>query len=384
MSFEFATAGRIAFGWGAFDQVPGLAKGLGKSALLVLGREGRHGEALGARLAEQGVRSVAFRVDGEPKVATIESAVMLARAEGCDLVIAVGGGSVIDAGKATAGMATQPGGLLDHLEVVGAGRPMTAPGLPFVAVPTTAGTGSEVTRNAVLDVPEHRVKVSLRSPALLARVAVVDPALTLTLPPDVTATTGMDALTQLIEPFVGLGANPLTDGFCREGIARASRSLVAACRDGHDRQAREDMATASLLGGLALANAKLGAVHGLAGVLGGTFGVPHGQICARLLPLVMMANIESLEDRSLDSSALERYREVARILTGEPGAEPRDGVEFVRNLCSNLKIRPLPIADARADELDAVIAASRNASSMKGNPIVLADAQLREVLLAAG
>ncbi|WP_165244901.1 iron-containing alcohol dehydrogenase [Paludisphaera soli] len=384
MSFEFATAGRIVFGWGAFDQVPTLAKELGKTALLVLGREGRHGEALGGKLAEQGIDSVAFRVDGEPTVRTVEVAVGLARAEGCDLVIAVGGGSVIDAGKAAAAMATQPGGLLDHLEVVGAGRQLTAPGLPFVAVPTTAGTGSEVTRNAVLDVPEHRVKVSLRSPALLARVAVVDPSLTLSLPPEITATTGMDALTQLIEPFVGVGANPLTDGFCREGIARAARSLAAACRDGSDREAREDMATASLLGGLALANAKLGAVHGLAGVLGGTFGVPHGAICARLLPFVMDANIQALEKQSADHPALKRYAEVARMLTGVSDAEPRDGVYYVRNLCDTLNIRPLPIADATSDELDAVIVASRNASSMKGNPVVLADAHLREILLAAG
>ncbi|AMV38734.1 iron-containing alcohol dehydrogenase [Planctomyces sp. SH-PL62] len=384
MSFEFATAGRIVFGWGAFDQVPALASTLGRTALLVLGREGRHGAALAGKLAEQGIRSFAFHVDGEPKVRTVETAVHLARAEGCDLVIAVGGGSVIDAGKATAGMATQAGGLLDHLEIVGGGRPLTAPGLPFVAVPTTAGTGSEVTRNAVLDVPERRVKVSLRSPALLPRAAVVDPGLTLSLPSEITATTGMDALTQLIEPFVGLGANPLTDGICREGIALAARSLATAHRDGADRQAREDMATASLFGGLALANAKLGAVHGLAGVLGGTFSVPHGAICARLLPLVMNANIAAIERHSPDSPALNRYREVAQILTGDFAAEAHDGVEWVRALGVELKIPPLPFAEATAEELDSVLAVARGASSMKGNPIVLTDAQLREILDAAG
>jgi len=383
MNFEFATAGRIIFGWGAFDQVPGLARPLGARALLVLGREGRHGEDLASKLAGQGVGSVAFRVDGEPKVATVDAAVGLARSEACDLVIAVGGGSVLDAGKAAAAMATQPGSLYDHLEVVGAGRPLVAPPLPFLAVPTTAGTGSEVTRNAVLDVPERRVKVSLRSPAMLPRAAVVDPALTLSVPPTVTAYTGLDALTQLIEPYVGLGANPLTDGLCLEGMARAARSLAAAVRDGRDREAREDMAVASLLGGLALANAKLGAVHGLAGVLGGTFGLPHGAICARLLPIVMETNIAALESREPGSPSLTRYREVARRLTGDPAATPQDGVAWARVLAESVGIPPLDYGAATLEDLSAVIAASRGASSMKGNPILLTDEELHAVLEAA-
>ncbi|MDG3003420.1 iron-containing alcohol dehydrogenase [Paludisphaera mucosa] len=383
MNFEFATAGRILFGWGAFEQTPALARSLGRTALLVLGREGRHGEALAGLLAGRGVRSFSFHVDGEPKVRTVETAVGLARAEGCDLVVAVGGGSVIDAGKAAAGMAMQPGNVLEYLEVVGDGHPLTAPALPFIAVPTTAGTGAEVTRNAVLDVPERRVKVSLRHPSLLPRVAVVDPALTLTLPPEITAFTGMDALTQLIEPFVGLAANPMTDGFCREGIARAARSLVVAYHDGSNRDAREDMAAASLLGGLALANAKLGAVHGLAGVLGGTFGLPHGAICARLLPFVMDANITQLERGSTDTTTLERYREVARMLTGDSGAGPRDGVEWVRSLCAELAIPRLALEDAAEADLDSVIAGAQRASSMKGNPVALSDDDLRAILRSA-
>lgn len=379
MNFEFATAGRIVFGWGAFDQVPALAKSLGRTALLVLGREGRHGEATAAKLAAAGVRAVPFRVDGEPKVATVESAVRLARAEGCDLVIAVGGGSVVDAAKAAAGMATQAGDLYEHLEVVGEGKPLVASPLPFIAVPTTAGTGAEVTRNAVLDVPEKRVKVSLRSPALLPTVAIVDPALTVSMPPAVTAYTGMDALTQLIEPFVGNASNPIVDGLCREGIARAARSLRTAFRDGSDRAAREDMAAASLMGGLALANAKLGAVHGFAGVLGGTYGLPHGAICARLLPFVMMANIAALEARSADEPALARYRAVARILTGKPDATAMDGVQWVAQLCDDLKIPPLALDHSPA-ALDAVVAGAKRASSMKGNPVELADDVLRQIL----
>ena len=284
MNFEFATAGRIIFGWGSFAQTATLAKGLGGRPLLVLGRSGRHGEPLSASLEEQGIRSVSFHVDGEPKVQTIDDASKLARDERCDLIIAVGGGSVLDAGKAVAGMATQTGGILDHLEVVGGGKPLASPSLPFIAVPTTAGTGAEVTRNAVIEVPEHQVKVSLRGLQLLPRIAIVDPELTLSLRPEVTAYTGMDALTQLIEPFVSHAANPLTDGFCREGMGLVARSLAVAYREGADRQAREGMAMASLFGGLAMANAKLGAVHGFAGVLGGTFGRPHGAICARCFP----------------------------------------------------------------------------------------------------
>ena len=382
MKFEFATAGRILFGWDAFEQVPSLARPLGSSALLVLGRQGRQGGSLAAKLAEQGIRSLAFHVDREPDVATVEAAAGLARSEGCDLVIAVGGGSVIDAAKAAAAMASQSGSVLDHLEVVGAGKPLEAPPLPILAVPTTAGTGSEVTRNAVVEVPERRVKVSLRAPGLLPRVALIDPALTISLPPALTAYTGMDALTQLIEPFVSLAANPLTDGFCREGIALAARSLAVAYRDGADRKAREDMAAASLLGGLALANAKLGAVHGLAGVLGGTFGFPHGAICARLLPLVMAANIDELERRTPDSPALGRYTEIARILTGDPTADAADGVDWVDALCRTLSIPPLSIPDLE-DGLQAVIAVALRASSMQGNPIILSEGRLSEILQAA-
>ncbi len=379
MTFEFATAARIVFGWGTFQHLPDLARPFGSRALIVTGREGRRGDALAASLAAAGVRSVPFHVDGEPKVATVESAVRLARAEGCDLVIALGGGGAIDAGKAVAGMATQAGDVLEHLEVVGEGKPLTASPLPFLAVPTTAGTGAEVTRNAVLDVPEKRVKVSLRSPALLAKVAVVDPELTLSMPPRVTAFTGMDALTQLIEPFVGVAANPITDGLCREGIARAARSLRTAFQNGADRGAREDMATASLLGGLALANAKLGAVHGFAGVLGGAYGHPHGAICARLLPFVMTANIAALEARSADEPALARYRAVARILTGKPDATAMDGVQWVARLCDDLKIPPLALDHSPA-ALDAVVAGAKRASSMKGNPVELPDDVLRRIL----
>lgn len=382
MKFEFTTAGRILFGAGASRQLPALAKSLGDSALLVMGRSGRGKDALSAGLASAGVGSVPFHVDGEPTTALVDEARELALDQGCDLVIAVGGGSVIDAGKAVACMLNNPGKVSDYLEVVGAGRPIVRPAAPWIAVPTTAGTGAEVTRNAVLEVPERRVKVSLRSHHLLAKIAVVDPELTVSLPPAITAYTGMDALTQLIEPFVSNAANPLTDGLCREGLLLAARSLAAACRDGSDLVARTDMCAAALLGGMALANAKLGAVHGFASVLGGIAPHPHGAICARLLPIVIEANLRALAERPVPG-ALHRYTEIARTLTGDPAASAHDGLAWIRALCAELSIPPLAASGLRRSDFSDVIPAAERASSMQGNPVKLTRDELAAILDAA-
>jgi alcohol dehydrogenase class IV len=253
-----------------------------------------------------------------------------------------------------------------------------------VAVPTTAGTGSEVTRNAVLAADEQRVKVSLRSAKMLPRAAVVDPALTLSLPPAVTADCGLDALTQLIEPFVSSKRNPLTDALCRDGIVRAARSLRRAYEHGDDLAARTDMALASLFGGLALANAALGAVHGFAGPIGGMFpGAPHGAVCARLLPEIMHLNVAALRARAPADPALARYEEVARMVTGHLSATVEDGVAWVRELAEALQIRPLSAHGVTAAELLQIREKARRASSMKGNPIALTDAELDAALAAA-
>ena len=380
MTFEFATAGRIVFGCRSSHQLPDLAQSLGGSALLVLGRSGRLGEQLTAQLDARGVRGTVFHAGEEPTIRLVSEATELARGQGCDLVIAIGGGSVIDTGKAVAALLANPGDLMDYLEVVGAGKPLSRPGVPCIAVPTTAGTGAEVTRNSVLGVPEQRVKVSLRSPYLLPRVALIDPELTLSLPPEVTAYGGLDALTQLIEPLVCNAANPLTDGLCREGLKRAARSLRVAFHDGANLAAREDMCVAALFSGMALANARLGAVHGFAGVLGGTTGHAHGAICARLLPFVMEANIRALEGKGRHDGPCERYDEIARILTGDPAARAVDGVEWVRAVCEELKIPPLGHAGLTRKDLDPIIPAARRASSMKGNPVELPDRVLLEIL----
>jgi len=300
-----------------------------------------------------------------------------------DVVIGIGGGSVIDAAKAVAAKVVNPGDLLDYLEVIGRGRPLAQPSLPCIAVPTTAGTGAEVTRNAVLRSEEHGVKASLRSPTMLPVLALVDPDLTVSVPPGVTAATGMDALTQLLEAFVSSRANPLTDGICREGLARAARSLEQAFGQGDNVDAREDMALASLFGGLALANAGLGAVHGFAGPLGGMRPAAHGMICAALLPEVMTANVRALRERHPDHFALERYRETAVLLTGRNGARPEDGVDWVRQLGRRMAVPSLKALGFEADQTAEAVSKARQASSMKGNPVALTEEELAAIFVNA-
>jgi len=317
--FEFATANRIIFGSGAIRDVGSIAKEFGRRALIVTGRNAGRAESLSKLLKASGLDAVIFSVAGEPDIETIERGTAVAKQEKCELVISFGGGSALDAGKAIAAMAANQGELLDYLEIIGRGKALPNRPLPFIAIPTTAGTGSEVTRNAVLASPEHRAKVSLRSPLMLPRVALVDPELTLDLPPGITASTGLDALTQLIEPYVCARANPMTDALCMDGIRRAAGSLRKVFENGRDLGAREDMALASLYGGMALANAGLGAVHGLAGPIGGMFPAPHGATCAALLPHVMEMNLRALRARQPASEALRRYDEVARLLMGGSG-----------------------------------------------------------------
>ena len=380
MRFEFATATRVLFGPGTLREVAPLAAAFGRRALVVTGRHVERAAPLLDQLHRQSVATVTFTVSGEPATATALAGVQFAKEAACDLVIGFGGGSALDTGKAVAALLTNGGELLDYLEVIGRGQPLTQSSAPYIAIPTTAGTGSEVTRNAVLASPEHRVKVSLRSPLMLPRLAVVDPELTYALPPEVTAATGLDALTQLVEPFVSNSANPMTDALCREGMRRVARSLRRAYETGSDAAAREDMALASLFGGMALANAKLGAVHGLAGPLGGLFLAPHGAICARLLPIVMEANVRALQSRAPNSPALARYDEVAQILTGNATAAAADGVVWVRDVCAAVAVSPLSRFSLTQADFPAVVAQAQQASSMKGNPVPLTDQEVTDIL----
>lgn len=381
MRFDIATPRRIVFGAGALREVAPAAKSMGARALLVSGRTPRHAARLVVELHAVGVGAAHFPIEGEPTLEVVTAGVAAAKRDRCNFVIACGGGSSIDAGKAIAALLTNPGDLLDYLEVVGQGKALPNPSAPFIAVPTTAGTGSEVTRNAVLASPEHRVKASLRSPHMLPALAVVDPELTLDLPDSVTASTGLDALTQLLEPFTSIRANPMTDAWARDGLRQAT-ALRRAYDQGKDLEARTSMAYASVLGGLCLANAGLGAVHGFAAPIGGMFPAPHGAVCAALLPHCTRANLAALRARQADSPALVRYDEVARILIGDR-AKADDLVPWLLALTKDLGIPGLGSYGLAESEVDDVCEKAAKASSMKANPIVLTPEELRATLAAA-
>jgi alcohol dehydrogenase class IV len=392
MRFEFATAGRILVGPGRAAELPAVLAGLGSRVLVCTGA---HPARQAGLLAGLGLPAVTFPVAAEPTVELARAGVAAAREHGADLVVAIGGGSVIDAGKAVAMLLGNGGDPLDYLEVVGSGRQITRPAVPCVAVPTTAGTGSEVTANAVLAVPAHRLKASLRSTLMIPRVALVDPLLTVSCPPPVTAASGLDALTQCLEPFVSVRASPLTDGPAREGLRRAGAGLRAAYADGNDQQARADMAVCALLGGMALANAKLGAIHGLAGVIGGTADVPHGLACAALLAPVIEANVRTLRSGPPGGTdpappghrapvvALERYAQAARLLTGNPAASVGDGLAWIRETLALLSVPGLATFGLGPDQADDVAAKAMRSSSMQGNPVPLSHDDLKAILLQA-
>jgi len=390
LAFELSAPTRIVFGAGCAREVGALAAGLGKCALVVTGKSTDRARGVLEALAAAGVRATTFSVAGEPTVETARAGVAAARAASCEVVIAFGGGSTLDAGKAIAALLANGGDPLDYLEVVGRGQPLTRRSLPFIALPTTAGTGSEVTKNAVLGSRAHGergkggMKASLRSPLMLPSVALVDPDLLVGLPAEVLAASGLDALSQLIEPFVSVRANPLTDGFAREGLRRSASALqraYTAARMGvvvapADREA---LALASLLGGLSLANAGLGAVHGFAAPVGGIFEAPHGAVCAALLGPVMQINVAALRARDPDGPALARYREVAALVTGNPAAAIEEGLDWVVALCRALDVPGLARYGMRESDVVALVGKARVASSMKGNPIALTDAELSEI-----
>jgi len=383
MRFDFVTAAKIVFGAGALKELGLLAAPLGKHALVVTGKNPNRAASVTDLLKAQNIDFTVFATNGEPTVQTARDGVKTAADADCDMVIGFGGGSALDTAKAIAALLTNPGDPLDYLEVIGRGQPIKNASAPFIAIPTTAGTGSEVTSNAVLASPEHQVKVSLRSPLMLAQVALVDSLLTHSSPPDVTAQSGLDALTQVIEPFTSNKANPLTDAICKEAIQRAAGALQKAYERPENAAAREDMALVSLSGGLALSNAKLGAVHGFAGPFGGMFDAPHGGICARLLPFVMDMNVKALRQRQPESDYLRRYQQVAQLLTGDERAAAEDGVKWVYLLTQALNVPGLASYGMTDSDLPALIEKATVASSMQGNPIKLTADEMRVILTAA-
>lgn len=378
LTFQFSTASEIIFGIGAFSKVSEILRPLGSRIMVVTGKRGDRLIDFREEFFDFEWVEV-FAVMGEPTVSRIEEGIALARQMNCDAVLGVGGGSALDAAKAIAAMVPQEGRLIDYLEVIGKGKKLIRRPLPVVAVPTTAGTGSEVTKNAVIKSEEHHVKVSLRSNQMYPSVALIDPELTLSMPPELTAVTGFDAFTHLLESFVSGQSNSFVDQFCREGLRLIASSLENAFLNGRDLKAREDMSLASLMGGMALANAKLGAIHGFAGPLGGMLDAPHGAVCASLTPAVMRVNISELR-KNRDRGHLARYEEVARILTGSPDVSAEDGISWVEGLSTLFNIPSLGELGLHHSDFDTLVEKARLSSSMKGNPVELNPHVLMSVL----
>jgi alcohol dehydrogenase class IV len=386
MAFEFYGIGKIIFGCGTISRAGELAGALGKSPLLIHNSDAAV-EHLQKSLAALSV--TIYRQRGEPTVTDIDAAIKQARQNKCDSVIALGGGSAIDAAKATAGLLTNGGSAIDYMEIVGNGQKITRPAAPWMAIPVTAGTGAEATRNAVIGLPAKRFKASIRSELLLPRIALIDPELAVTVPSSITASSGMDALCQLIESYTSTGASPLTDILALRGIHIAARNLPRAFHNGNDLEAREAMAMAALLSGMTLTSAGLGAVHGFAAPLGANFPAPHGTICAALLPHIIAANIRTLRDRpaATGTPALKRYADIGRQLPGLENTADIHAIDacidFTAGLLKEMNIPPLSKFGLTTTAIPEMIALARKASSMRFNPVVLSDASLSESLAAA-
>ena len=379
VNFEFATASKIIFGNNSFEKVPDIILSSGENVFLVTGKNTQRAELLVEKIKQKNGKALIFSIESEPTTDIIEEAVIMARAEKCNVVAGLGGGSVIDSAKAIAAMAPNKGSLFDFLEIIGLGKPLVETPLPCIAIPTTAGTGAEVTKNSVIKSVKHKVKVSLRSDKMYPTVAVVDPVLTYSMPPSVTASTGMDALAHLLETFVSNQSNPFIDIICREGMRLISRSLLNAFKNGNNFNAREDMAMAGMLGGIALANVRLGAVHGLAGPMGGMYPISHGEICASLLAAVLEANISAVKQQN-QLNFLEKLVEIARIFSGNVEATAEDGIESIKKLVDELNIPRLAAFGLTSGDFPELVENAKSSSSMKGNPVVLSDDELYSIL----
>jgi len=377
--FSFQTSREIHFGRGISAQAATSIAKLGNSVFLVHGSDGKRAQWLVAALRQSGLNCHSFTCPHEPDTALIEAGVESARTQRASVIVALGGGAAIDAGKAIAALVPSDRPMMDHLEVVGKGLPLVHAPLPFVAIPTTSGTGTEVTRNAVISVPEHHRKVSLRDARMLPDLAFVDPALTDNTPRAITLASGLDAVTQVIEPYISKASNRMTDALCREAIPLGLRALTALMQ-GEVQAARDDMAWVSLCGGLALANAGLGAVHGLAGVIGGVCGAPHGAICGALLPHVLRANREHPD---LDSRTATRLDECMTWIAEALDAETPLATDALITWSGKCGLPGLAEMGLKEQEYPAVAKASASSSSMRGNPVPLTFETLQAILEAS-
>ncbi|CAM2833526.1 iron-containing alcohol dehydrogenase [Vibrio mytili] len=376
--FQFMTATRIIFGEGALQSSLSVINQFGYSVLLVSGQDTKRAAPILAYLKSQGMRYQHVAVRGEPYITMVEETAVIGRKFQPDMVIAIGGGSVIDMGKALAAIIPNLGDVYDYVEVVGRNVPLKTKPIHFIAIPTTASTGAEVTRNAVLKSGQDQVKVSLRSPDMLADVAIVDPTLTYGTDQYTSGRGAMDAFTHLMEAYVCGDPNPLTDMICEEGLRRLSRSVISACKY-DDHIARSDLSFAALLGGMAITNAKLGAAHGLAAALGGKLSAPHSIITARLAPHVMKENIKAAK-RVGRKEVIERYRRLAQLVTKRVNANEYDGVLWVNMILDKLDIPLLSRFGLCQTSFEQIAKDALKSIAIKGNPLPLNEERLIYIL----
>ncbi|MGZ5000281.1 MAG: iron-containing alcohol dehydrogenase [Methylomonas sp.] len=390
-SFSISRLPRIHYGSGRINEVASLAASYGRTALLITGKQSFCGTARWDTFTEnlnaKGIRWQHFTVSGEPSPMLVDEAVAKFRHESIDVVIAIGGGSVLDAAKAVAGLLPQGNSVMDHLEGVGQNIPYRGPSTPFIAVPTTAGTGSEATKNAVLSVQgPDGFKKSFRDECLIPEYAVIDPDLLTSCPPELIAADGMDAFTQLLESYVSLKANPFIDALAWNGMCAFKEGFFAAW-EGQEPGAshgRGAMAYASLLSGITLAQVGLGSVHGLASPLGAYFPIPHGVVCGTLVAAATAVNIQALKAREPDHTALTKYAQVGRLLSGQNDLDDDAAqsllIEILAEWSERLRLPRLSQFGIAEADFPLIVANSRG-SSMQTNPIVLTDAEIREILM---
>ncbi|UJF19991.1 iron-containing alcohol dehydrogenase [Vibrio sp. SS-MA-C1-2] len=379
--FQFMTSTKIVFGEGSLDNSLTLLNQFGYSALLLTGEDSQRSESIIRYFKQQNIRYQQVAILGEPMIAMIEELAAKGRKLNPEMIIAIGGGSVIDAGKALAGLIPNQGSVYDYIEVVGRNMPLRAEPLPFIAIPTTAGTGAEVTQNAVLKSAQENVKVSIRNPEMLPNLAIIDPTLTYGMDKSLSGRTGMDAFVHLVESYVCGEPNPITDMICEEGLRRFSSAILLACEDDNPR-ARSDMSFVAMLGGMALTNAKLGAAHALASSLGGRISAPHGLITAELSPYVMQENIDAATEAGR-SDILNRYRQLSVLLTGRMDADVDDCILWTSRLLKRLELGTLVEYGLCEVNLDQVANDALRANAIRGNPIPLNQQRLKNILQQA-
>lgn len=387
--FFFAAAPHIHFGCSSRNQIVELVRAYGERVLLVTGHHSFDTSLLCKQVLhdlEQTCEVRRIRVSGEPSPSLVDDAVSMFRPFNADVVLAIGGGSAVDAAKAIAGLLLSGDSVLEYLEGVGRGRAYQGPSLPFIAVPTTAGTGGETSKNAVLsEIGEKGYKKSFRHETLVARHIVLDPELTLECPPKITAACGMDAFTQLLESYVSINANPVSDALALSGLKAVRSGLINAVEQGRNIEARSNMLYASSISGLTLANAGLGSVHGLASPLGAFFPIPHGEVCGSLLADATRINIEAMEARAPDSEGLCRYADAARLMLDNTSLDDTEArqklLELLYAWTERMQMPRLSDYGVQESDVDRIVVNSRG-NSMKTNPIELTDDEVASLIRA--